>query len=250
MRKYILLTLIVLVPFLSACCGIPDIGDLIQKTGELIQVSGNVVTEEFSITGFDQVEVSHAFTADIRQGGEFSVIIDIDESLIEYLQVVKEGSTLKIGLEPDRRYVITDAARRAEVTMPDLTGLDLSGASRATISGFKSSAALTVGVSGASGLRGDIECADARFDISGASDLTLRGSAEDVIIDASGASRVDLSGFPVADASVEASGASRVTVNASGRLDVDASGASHVTYLGRPSLGTIDTSGASSVEPE
>ena len=51
-----------------------------------------------------------------------------------------------------------------------------------------------------------------------------------------------------ADANVEASGASEVTVNASGRLDADASGASDVYYLGSPILGRIDTSGASSVE--
>ncbi len=250
MKRYVLLTLSVLVPFVSACCGIPDLGGLIRETGELIQASGNVVTEEFSITGFDRVEVSHAFTADISQGDGFSVIIDIDENLIEYLQVVKAGNTLKIGLEPSQRYVITDATRRAKVTMPELTGLDVSGASHGTISGFKSSRAVTIDVSGASRLTGDIECGDGRFDISGASELTLRGSAEDVIIGVSGASHVDLSLFPVADASVEASGASRVTVNASGKLDVDASGASHVTYLGRPSLGTIDTSGASSVAPE
>ncbi len=250
MKRYVLLTLSVLVPFVSACCGIPDLGDLVQQTGQLIQASGNVVSEEFTITGFDGVQVSHAFTVDISQGDEFSVIVDIDENLIEYLQVVKAGNTLKIGLEPDHRYVISAATRRAKVTMPELTGLDVSGASQGTISGFKSSSALTIDLSGASQLSGDIECGDGRFDVSGASELSLRGSAENLIIGASGASRVELSLFPGVDAKVEASGASRVTVNASGRLDVDASGASHVTYLGRPSLGTIDTSGASSVTPE
>ncbi len=49
------------------------------------------------------------------------------------------------------------------------------------------------------------------------------------------------------DADVEASGASTVTVNLSGTLDADASGASRVLYLGNPSLGRIDTSGASSI---
>jgi hypothetical protein len=52
---------------------------------------------------------------------------------------------------------------------------------------------------------------------------------------------VDLSAFSVVDANVEASGASQVTVNVSGRLDVDASNASHVTYLGSPTLGKMDS---------
>ena len=109
---------------------------------------------------------------------------------------------------------------------------------------------LNVDASGASRLSGDIEAADARFDVSGASRVTLTGSAEDVVIDASGGSTVDLANLPVTHAFVEARGASRVTVNPSVRLDVDASGGSHVTYLGSPTLGTIDSSSDSSVEPE
>jgi hypothetical protein len=248
MKKCILLTLIVLVPLLSGCGWIPDIGDLIPGEGEIIQGSGNVVTQDFDFTGFDEVEVSNAVTAEITQGGIFGVAVRIDDNLVEHLQVTKEGSTLRIRLKPG--IVPLNATVEAEVTMPELVRLDVSGASQCTITGFSSTKALSVDVSGASGLMGGIEAGDARFDISGASHATLSGSAQDVTIDVSGASSLDLSAFPVADANVVASGASNVTVNASGRLDADASGASHVGYLGNPTLGTIDASDASSVEPE
>lgn len=206
-----------------------------------------MVTREFDLAGFDKVDVSHAFTVDIKQGGSFSVVVGMDDNLVDYLRVEKQGATLKIGLDTRRNYVFTHGT--AEVTMPELTGLELSGASAVTIGGFESTRDLTVDVSGASHLSGDIECGDARFDVSGASHVSLRGSAEGVILDASGASSVDLSAFAVADANVEVSGASTATVNASGRLDVDASGASQVKYLGSPTLGTIDSSGGSSIEP-
>jgi len=125
----------------------------------------------------------------------------------------------------------------------------LTGASQVTITGFKSTSALNVDMSAASGLRGDIEAGDARLDVSDASQVTLRGSAGDLTVDdASGASTVDLGDFTVANANVGARDASEVTVNASGTLDVDASGASHVYYVGSPTLGTVDTSGESSVE--
>jgi hypothetical protein len=248
MKKYVLLTLVVLVPLVSACCGIPDIGDLIPVSGEIRRGSGDVVTREFDLTGFDKVDVSHAFAVDIRQGDSFSVVVGIDNNLVEYLRVEKRGGTLKIGLDTRRNYISSHGT--AEVTMPELTGLELSGASHGSVSGFESTRALDVDLSGASHLEGDVECGNARFDVSGASHLTLSGSGEDAIIGASGASHVDLADFPVADASVDASGASHVTVNPSGTLNAEASGASHVKYLGRPSLGRIDTSGASSVEPE
>lgn len=248
MKKHVLFTLIVMVPFVSACCGIPDLSGLIPASGPVIEGSGTLVTREFDLAGFDKVDVSYATRVNISQGDSFSVVVSIDDNVLEYLQVEKQGSTLKIGLDPRRNY--RDTRATAEVTMPELTGLELSGASRGTISGFKSSRGFNVDASGASRLSGDIEAGDARFDVSGGSRVTSTGSAEDAVIDASGGSTVDLADFPVADANVEASGASDVIVHASGTLDVDASGASHVKYLGSPTLGSIDTSSGSSVEPE
>lgn len=251
MKRDVLVTLIVMVPLISACCGIPDISGLIPVPGEVVRGSGNVVSRDFDLAGFDKVDVSHGFMVDIRQGDDFSVVVGIDDNLVEYLRVEKQGSALEIGLDSSRKHISYDLTTHGTVaiTMPELAGLELSGASHGTVSGFKSTDELTVELSGASHLSGDIEAGDARFDISGASHLTLSGSSGDVIIDASGASHVDLADFAVADASVDASGASHVTVNPSGRLDAEASGASHVEYVGRPSLGRIDTSGGSSIEP-
>ncbi|MGB5933808.1 MAG: head GIN domain-containing protein [Anaerolineae bacterium] len=229
-----------LVPVLAGCTLLPEVS---------ITGSGRVVTQEFTLTGFDKVDVSHAFKVDVSQGDSFSVVIRIDDNLVQYLQVVKEGDTLKIGLKPGWE-AIQPRTKQAEITMPELTGLSLSGASRGTITGFESAKSLSLDLSGASSLRGDIEAGNASFDLSGASDLTLTGSAQDVTIDARGGSSVDLGSFPVNDANVKASGASNVTVNASGKLDADASGGSQVYYLGSPTLGKVDTSGDSSVQPK
>ena len=238
MVKYKMFVVFVLVALMVGC----------TTARNAITGSGNVVTQEEAISGFDKVEISSAFKVVVIQGETFSVVIRIDDNLLKDLEVVKQGSTLRIGLKSDR--IIISATQEAEVTMPELTGLDLSGASRATITGFKSTASLDVDLRGASHLGGDIEAGDARFDVVGASEVTLGGSAGDVDIGASGASTVDLADFPVADASVVADGASTVTVNASGTLDVDADGAAHVYYLGSPTLGTIQESGRAVVGPK
>lgn len=210
-------------------------------------IGGNVVTREEAITGFDKVDVGYAFQVDISQGDTFSVVVRVDENLVEYLEVVKEGNTLKIGLKPgwEPRQART---MQAEITMPELTGLILSGASRGTITGFKSAEGLSLNVSGASSLQGDIEAGDASFSASGSSKVTLNGSAQDIMIDASGSSEVNLGSFLVNDANVKADGASNVTVKPSGKLDANASGASRIYYLGSPTLGKVDTSGGSSVQ--
>jgi hypothetical protein len=212
--------------------------------------SGAIVNQEETITGFDRVEASHGFQVDLRQGDAFGVTIRVDDNVVEHLEVTKKGDTLRIGLKRNRSYTLNNTTLEAEVTMPELTGLKLSGGSHATISGFTSAADFDADLSGGSHLRGDIEAGDAHFDLSGGSHLTLSGSAQDLKLDASGGGQIDLSAFSVVDANVELSGGARATVNPSGTLDVDASGGSHVTYVGNPTLGKIDTSGGSSVERE
>jgi len=193
MKTTLILVLLFLGAMLVGCAQLTDTG------------SGNVVTQEEAITGFDRLDISEGFNVDISQGDEFSVVIRVDDNFEEYLQVGKEGSTLKIGLEQNRIY--SDATLQAEITMPELVGLDLSGGSRASVS----------------------------------------GSGEDIAIDASGGSGADLASFNVMNANVDASGGSQVTVNVSGTLNVDASGGSQVSYLGNPTLGVIDTSGGAQV---
>ncbi len=242
MFKSILIILFLVIVILACAIPIPNIKSI---TG-----SGNVVSQEMNISGFDKVDISNAFEVDIEQSDTFSVIVSVDDNLVEHLNVVKSGNTLKIGFKPGTAHSVRNATLEATVTMPELIGVDLSGASEATITGFESSKSLNTDLSGASSLRGDIEAGDAMFDVSGASKVTLSGFAGDVNIDASGASSIDLSDFAVGDATVEASGASRVTVNASGTLNADASGASKIYYQGSPAMGNLDMSGSSSIERE
>jgi hypothetical protein len=176
----------------SLACSLPELPSISQES---LTGSGNVVTREEAISDFDKVEISHSFDVDITQGEAFSVVIRVDDNLVEHLQVEKFGSTLKIDLKPDVS-LVSNATLEAEITMPELTGVDLSGASNATISGFKSTKNLTVDLSGSSSLRGDISAGDVSIDLSGSSNANLTGSGGNLTLDASGSSDVDLSDFP------------------------------------------------------
>lgn len=224
-------------------CALPNV---VVGPIQAIQGSGNPVTREFPLSDFDQVQISHAFKAEISQGDSYSVVVTVDDNLEQYLQVDKQGDRLSIGLKPGVN--IPRGQLEAKVIMPDLAGVDGSGAARITISGFESDRALNAQISGASTLRGDIQAGDLTAHVSGASSLVLEGSGGNGKLDASGASTIDLSDFPLQDVDAQASGASRVTVNASGRLNADANGASTVEYLGNPELGNIQETGASHVK--
>lgn len=225
MKTTINLTLIVLVALIAGCS------------------PANVIEKDY--TGFDKVAVGNAFTVDISQGDSFSVVLNVGDNLVEYLEVGMEGDTLKIGLKEGGD--IIRGRKSAEITMPELTNLSLSGSSDGTIGGFKSTQALEVTLSGDSSLQGDVEAGDASFNVSGASQATLSGSGHNVTVVAGGGSTIDLSKFSTSDANVSAGGDSEVTVNTSGRLDAQADGSSTIYYLGSPTLGTINSTGDSEV---
>jgi len=242
-------------------------GLLAGCVGGLITGSGNVETREMDFTGFDRVEAGYAFEVEITQSDSYSVRITADDNLFDdCIAVSKQGRTLKIGLKPT--VTVRPWTLKAEVTMPDLYGLGLSGAARGTVAGFSSSEGLdldlsgagslemsdmsagdiTLDLSGASRVSGDITASgDAEFDLGGASRVELAGLANDMRIVASGASKLELEDFPVRNADVSLNGASQATVNLDGRLDADLSGASKLWYVGEPTMGDMHMSGGSTL---
>jgi hypothetical protein len=235
-----------LLVFLLVGCILPPV---MISPAQSVTGSGNLVTREFSIKDFDRLNISHAFKAEVTQGDGYAVQVTVDDNLEQYLEVSKQGDTLTVGLKPGLNLSLNRTTMRTKITMPKLRGIDANGATQVTLAGFESDDSLDVRVSGASTVRGDIQSGGSTFDVSGASTVRLNGRGGDSNIDVSGASRADLEDFVLEDVSIKVSGAGTAIVNVTGRLDAEASGASKVEYLGEPTLGNIDESGASHVAP-
>ena len=239
MRKYRVFLVVLLTVAMLLGCTVPS------NSGGTVTGSGNVVTQEEDFSGFDNLEVSHAFRVTIRQGDAYRVVVRVDDNLVQYLRVSQVGSTVQIDLTSGVN--VQKATMEAEVTMPSLGELDLSGASSVTVTGFDTEEAFRANLSGASDLQGSIQAGDVRLDVSGASHVSLTGSAGDLTLNVSGASNADLSEFRANDGEVEASGASTATVYAVGRLYLEATGASHIYYVGSPTIERVESSGSSTI---
>lgn len=258
--KLLLLGFCLLLALASAGC------DLV-KDMVVLEGSGNVVTLTEEFTGFNRVEASHSFDIDIIQGDEYSVVLRVDENFVDYLDVNKRGNTLDLDLKDEYSYQFLDGVLEASIIMPELLLVRLSGASDATMAGFDSNARFEAALSGDTSLTGDLGAGDFVANVSGASDLSgkytvdntdlsasgassiqLSGSGSDLNVDAAGNSIINLEEFVSEDSSVNVSGASEVTLNAGGKLDVSASGASKVIQTGTGEYGDISSSGASRVD--
>jgi len=99
---------------------------MLAGCGGVLTGSGNVETKEYTFSDFNEVEISSAFEFDISQSSSYSVRVTADDNVLEKVEVTKEGNTLKIGLKTIPS--LGPATLKAEVTMPELRGLSVSGA--------------------------------------------------------------------------------------------------------------------------
>jgi len=224
-------------------------------------------TEEMDFRDFTCVDTAYACEVEVIWSDSYGVSITAGDNLIKSVKVIKEHETLKIRRTLSSIRGLIPGTFHARITMPVLSGLNLSGASKGTVSGFSSRGNFSANLKGASSLdilnmsagdmkfklagaskvAGQVAAADAEFNLSGASRVALEGSASNIVIDAAGASHVDLAGLHVGSANVKLRGASHSTVNTDGELDANLSGASKLYWLGKPVMGDVQTAGASTI---
>ncbi len=229
-----------------------------------------MTAQEPSLVDFSRVYVKSAIEVDITQSGTYSVSVVVENFDARNVSLVREADKLVISRRRTFKSLLAAPVARIKVniSMPELAELDLSGASRGTVTGFASDSSMTAALSGASMLtlnnisagefKGDISGASrlkgqlvaaqgAEMKVRGASTVELTGSAPRLVIDASGASRFELAAFPTHDAEVNAQGASSGTISLDGTLNARLGGASRLLYAGKPALGRISVSGASTI---
>lgn len=260
---------------------------LLGCEGDAIEGSGDLITIEKDYMDFTGVDLAHSVKASIIRSDSYKIVVMVDDNIEEYLNIKKVDDTLKIYLNNGNHY--KNITIEAQILMPYLDNLELSGASRAEISGFVSDHNLDMGISGASKVSGDITAGnvdiilsgasrisldgngkdtniqasgasdvdmrnfmvhgDADIDLSGASNLSLEGNGENLKLSAMGASDANLEGYTTQNADIHLSGASNGEINLTAILNAELSGASKLRYYGNPTMGNIETSGASSIKP-
>jgi hypothetical protein len=225
--------------------------------------TGPIVNRTYDFSDFNGVEVSNAFEFEISQANTYGISVSTYQNVVDNLEITKSGTSLIVRLKEGR---FTTPSPRVTVTMPDLQKLTVSGASKGSVRDFKSNNVLNVKVSGASQVNMNVESGSIKLDISGSSKLTGNLKSTDTRLTVTGASRVDLNGtcgntdievsgasqlnsanLAMQDTNVNISGASSATINAKGTLNVDASGASTLNYLGNPVLKKVNINGSSKV---
>ena len=109
--------------------------------------SGKIVTKSPEIDGFSKIDGSWSFKIKVVAGAEFKVEVRADDNVMPSLEIKKSGDTLQLGIEGGN-YRLVNVTLEADITRPTLTGIELSGASAASISGFGSVEPFAAALSG------------------------------------------------------------------------------------------------------
>jgi hypothetical protein len=235
-------SILALVVALNACSIDVSVGG-----GRIVIGSGTVVEQHVDVAGVTAITVANAFEVDLTIGGDSGAVLEVDEEVVDVLDVRVTGDTLHIGLEEN--VSVQRAVLRAIVTLPQVTAIEGSGASRVTVGGESVSGEIGIELSGASSLTGlDADGADLEVSLSGAATATVAGTAASLRVDASGGSRFDGEALIATDARVDLSGGSQAVVEITGDVVYDLSGGSLLRVLGEPASLDGSTSGGARLE--
>jgi serine/threonine-protein kinase len=193
--------------------------------------SGKSETRTFDLKDFSSIEVRGPFAVELKQDKKFKVAVTADDNLFEHLQVEKADKNLIIGFKGKNLSIrlTRDKPLKAEISLPTLEGVNLTGAARATADGFKADKPVNLHLNGACELKGSLQGDGLSVDANGASTLRLSGSGKDLRLRVKGASRLKMGDFA-----------------ASGKtLIIDAVGASSVALKGDVTAAVIKLVGSS-----
>lgn len=209
-----------------------------------IDGEGPVTEKDIEVSGFDQIRISGGWDAHLSTGEGYGLTVNVQENLQDHVKVSIEGNTLSIGVDGN---VSTSEKMEVIISAPEISAIDLSGASELRTNTRLQSSSLELECSGASELYVEVECDQIDLDLSGASEAYLEGSVDKLTVDASGAAKFYGVSCEASAAVIGASGASYAETNVSTSLKANASGASKIKYTGDATDISRSASGASSV---
>ncbi len=189
--------------------------------------SGVMATETRDLKGFKAIDVSGVFQVEIVAQKDFSVQVEADDNLLQYIKTEVDDGVLEISTT---KRIKSHSGLKIRISAPDIEKIEASGVAKVNVSNVKN--------------------AGLNVDTSGASKVELAGETDKLVIEVSGASKIEAENLKARAATVDASGASKINIFATESVRADASGASKITYTGGATDVVKKTSGASSVSPK
>lgn len=204
----------------------------------IVRGSGNVITEQRDVSGFDEVKLNGAGKIIITQGSEEFLEIEAEENIIDELTSDVEGDILTLGYTNRfwRRSIIPNQSITYYLHVIDLEEITLNGANTLEIDAFETNS-LEIVLNGAGRVDVDELLAE-NLDvyIAGTGTVTIAGQVADQTINIDGAGNYQAGNLQTNNTTIEIDGLGNGTIWAIDFLDITINGGGSINYYGTPSV--------------
>ena len=189
--------------------------------------SGSIISENRTISGsFQEIRVEGSMNVLVKQGDTVKVVAKDYANILPYLDIRVVGNALVISYENNAW--INNSAGEITVTLPKLTGVEVTG-------------------SGDIGTIGNFNFTDLSLNISGSGDFSFAGTCKTLNTRISGSGDIRAYDLPTETVTARISGSGNMQLNATRTLDATISGSGDIVYKGNPATVTKSISGSGSV---
>ncbi len=188
---------------------------------------------KFTVTGFNEIEVSGPFDVVVSVGKGQSVRAVGTAKDLDRLKVEVSGNELRIGSKERGWMDWSDSDPvKIWVTVPSLKAASLAGSGDMQIDRVKT-AAFVGSIAGSGDLTiASLAATNARLSIAGSGDLTASGSCGTAEVSIAGSGDVDISGLRCQTLSARVAGSGDITANATKDAKLSVMGSGAITVSG------------------
>jgi len=219
---------------------------MVVSTGFSANQSGEKETR--NVSGFTKVSFAVSGNLYINIGPDFKVILEGDKDVLR--EILTEVSNGKLVIKKDNWRFNMNEKVTVYVTMPEITGLGVSGSGKAEIKDAVKSADMSLNVSGSGKLyTTNLVVSNLDCNISGSGDIMIggNGSASKADISISGSGNYSGEQLKIGSADIHISGSGDCTCNVTESLKAGISGSGNINYFGNAAKVDTRVSGSGHV---
>jgi len=212
---------------LAACGSLHGSG-----SGQSASASGSGSTRSFAVADFTRVDLRSSDDVDVVSGPSFAVTAEGDPKVLDELEVVKDGQTLRVGRKHHFSWSWGDhGSARVHVTMPRLEEANVAGSGTMKVAHAQGDFSGAVAGSGDLDIAG-IQGGKAHLAIAGSGDIVAAGTAEALDVSIAGSGDVDSRQLKASRGSVSIMGSGSLRGTVAGPVDVSLAGSGDVEIGG------------------
>jgi len=216
----------------------------------LVTIKASAQGQTRSVSGFNAVASGGPFNVYIKIDGNESVRVDADADVINDIETVVEGNTLKIGFKD--RYNRHRNIHKADVYVEakSLQALTSAGSGGMKVEGTASGESFKAILSGSGNISTAVKAGRVNAVISGSGSIKLSGNADDADFVITGSGEISGGDLKTNDVKATITGSGNIHVQAEKSVSSHITGSGNVLYTGSATNVSSHTTGSGRTSKE